>query len=222
MLTLYSVSIILLIHMDCAFQSVSHMNVRNLSAINWDSTAIEFSWSPPDVPTPNDVFYEIYVNGNVYKQTNKTTIIIYDLKLSTKYKVNVKIVDENCKRYSPGITIEAMTAGIGYNVRDLRQVSMYDGGIQVSWWAPAYYDSEALQYEIYLNGHFNQITNITQAVINNLDKFTQYKVGVITVNEMGTRDPPGITIEATTFGFGTFYFSLCKFFVQLTNKNAKL
>uniref|UniRef100_A0A0X3QDX3 Fibronectin type-III domain-containing protein n=1 Tax=Schistocephalus solidus TaxID=70667 RepID=A0A0X3QDX3_SCHSO len=89
----------------------------------------------------------------------------------------------------------------GYNVRDLKQVMMYDAAIHISWWSPAYYDSEALQYEIYLNGHFNQITNITQAVINNLDKFTQYKVGVITVNEMGTRDPPGITIEATTFGF---------------------
>uniref|UniRef100_A0A0X3PXN4 Fibronectin type III domain n=1 Tax=Schistocephalus solidus TaxID=70667 RepID=A0A0X3PXN4_SCHSO len=113
MITLYPVSILLLIHVACAFIYFSpDLNPRNLSIVSQNSTALTLSWLPPDVPEVGTRKYMIRLNGQFFHKTNKTKVTLSGLKPSTAYKVTVLTIKRNNDFVTPGTKLFVKMADI--------------------------------------------------------------------------------------------------------------
>uniref|UniRef100_A0A0X3Q1M7 Phosphatidylinositol phosphatase PTPRQ n=1 Tax=Schistocephalus solidus TaxID=70667 RepID=A0A0X3Q1M7_SCHSO len=114
MLTLYPISILLLIHIACACKSASpDPNPRNLAIVSKNSTALTLSWQPPEKPEVGTRTYMVRLNSEFVQKTDKTEVTLTNLQPSAEYKVSVLTMIGNENFELPGIKLLVKMADTG-------------------------------------------------------------------------------------------------------------
>jgi PKD repeat protein len=163
---------------------------------------INWAWTNPADLDFNHV--ELWLNGSFVANTSASSYNVTGLAASTTYQIEVVTVDAVGNRNAPGATDLATTvAGADLTppapVTGLGETAVGSDWINWAWTNPA--DLDFNHVELWLNGTNVANTSASSYNVTGLAASTTYQLTVITVDNVGNRNTPGVSdLAATTSG----------------------
>jgi PKD repeat protein len=164
---------------------------------NW----ITWSWTNPSDVDFNHV--EIWVNGTFVANTTGNSYNVTGLSANTTYEVTIVTVDTTGNRNTPGVTDTATTTP-GADITPPGPVtSLNETGVGTTWINWAWTNPSDLDYnhaEVWVNGSLLGTVPSAQSSYNatGLTQNTTYQIVLVTVDNTGNRNTPGVADSATT------------------------
>jgi PKD repeat protein len=173
--------------------------VSGLGESGAGSDWIQWAWTNPVDADFNHV--EIWVNGSFVANTSGTSYNVTGLSPSTTYTVEIITVDNAGNRNAPGMTDSASTtAGADLTppapVTGLGETAVGTNWVNWAWINPV--DLDFNHVELWLNGTNIANTSASSFNVTGLVQNTTYQLTVITVDNVGNRNTPGVSDLATT------------------------
>jgi len=177
--------------------------VTGLNESGAGSNWINWAWTNPSDPDYNHV--EIWVNGTNVANVSApgSSYNATGLAANTTYEVTIVTVDNSGNRNTPGVTDSATTTP-GADITPPGSVSgLNETGVGTTWINWAWTNPADLDYnhsEIWVNGtHVSDVAGPTSSYnATGLTQNTTYQIVVITVDNTGNRNTPGVSDSATT------------------------
>ncbi len=160
---------------------------------------LAWSWTNPADADFSHV--ELWVNGSFLANTSALTYNVTGLVPNTTYQIEVITVDTSNNRNAPGVTDIATTA-VGADVTAPAAVTgLNESGVGADWLAWSWTNPADIDFnhvELWLNGSFLANTSASSYNVTGLSPAVAYQIEVITVDNVGNRNAPGVTDTATT------------------------
>ncbi len=171
----------------------------NLVASNITTFSVDLSW---DASTDNVevTSYDIFVNGNLVKNTTNTSTTISSLNSNTTFSFEVlaKDIANNLSAKSTALaatTLEDITApSIPENIIISNETGV---SFKVSW-DKASDNTAVTGYDVFLDNNYNASTSDTTYTISGLTLSTTYTVQVLAKDEVDNKSALSIAVDATT------------------------
>lgn len=171
----------------------------NLVASNITTFSVDVSW---DASTDNVevTSYDIFVNGNLVKNTTNTSTTISSLNSNTTFSFEVlaKDIANNLSAKSTALaatTLEDITApSIPENIIISNETGV---SFKVSW-DKASDNTAVTGYDVFLDNNYNASTSDTTYTISGLTLSTTYTVQVLAKDEVDNKSTLSIAVDATT------------------------
>jgi PKD repeat protein len=174
-------------------------DVSGLGESGAGSDWIQWSWTNPADADFDHV--EVWVNGSFVANTSGTSYNVTGLSPSTEYAVEIITVDTTGNRNTPGTTDSASTtAGADLTppapVTGLGETAVGADWINWAWTNPS--DLDFNHVELWLNGTNIANTSGSSYNVTGLSANTTYELTLVTVDNVGNRNTPGVSDSATT------------------------
>jgi PKD repeat protein len=177
-------------------------HVTNLNETGVGTDWIVWGWTNPTDLDFNHV--ELWRNGTFVANTSGVSYNVTGLSANTTYQIEVVTVDNTGNRNSPGATDSATTlSSVLPDTTPPGPVTGLNesGGVGTSWIAWSWTnpsDADFNHAELWLNGTFLTNTSANNYNATGLLPNTTYQITVITVDNTGNRNTPGVSDPATT------------------------
>jgi PKD repeat protein len=167
---------------------------------NW----INWAWTNPADLDFNHV--ELWLNGTNIANTSSNSYNVTGLSASTTYQLEVVTVDNTGNRNAPGVTdLATTTSGADVTppgpVTGLGETAVGSSWINWAWTNPS--DLDFNHVELWLNGTNIANTSAASYNVTGLSATTTYQLTVITVDNVGNRNTPGVSDTAATTAVDT-------------------
>lgn len=176
----------------------------NVAASNITTSSIDVSWtaSTDNVAVTN---YDVFVDGNLSKNTTNTSITLDNLTSNTSYAITVLAKDAVGNESSQSAAINPKTLEDTQAPTTPTNVVISnetDTTFKVSWTAST--DNTAVTaYEIYVDNTLNGTSTTTTYTVNQLSQSTTYSVQVLAKDAVNNKSPLSTAVNATTTDGGT-------------------
>lgn len=171
----------------------------NLTATNVTTFSVDLSWTA-STDNVSVTSYDVFVNGNLYKNTTTTSMIVTGLDSDTEFSLTVlaKDIANNSSAQTAAINIktlvddEAPTTPTNIVVSNQTTTS-----VVISWDAST--DNTAVTaYEIFVDMVLNGTTSETSFTISNLTASTTYSIQIRAKDAKNNISELSAAIDATT------------------------
>lgn len=171
----------------------------NITFSNITTFSVDISWtaSTDDIETTS---YDIFVDGNLVKNTTNTTTTITGLNSNTTYSFTVlaKDIANNSSEQSDAKTATTLVDSEAPTVPANIIISNETGeSFKVSW-DPSTDNSAVTGYEVFVDGNFITTTSETTYTVTNLTVSTTYAVQVLAKDAVDNKSALSVAVSATT------------------------
>jgi endonuclease I/chitodextrinase len=171
----------------------------NLSATNVTTFSVNLSWTA-STDNIGVTSYDVFINGNLYKNTTTTSMVVTGLNSDTDYSLAVlaKDIANNSSAQTAAVHIKTLVDNQAPSTPTNLVISNQTTTSFVVSWDAATDNTAVTQYEIFVNTVLNGTASVTNFTVSNLAASTTYAVQVRAKDAKNNISELSVAIDATT------------------------
>ena len=171
----------------------------NISITNITTFSVDISW---DASTDNTetTSYDVFVDGNLVKNTTTTNTTITGLNSNTSYSFTVlaKDISNNLSAQSAPVNATTLVDAEAPTVPTNIVISNETGESFKITWNASTDNTSVTGYEVFIDGNFTASVSETTYTVSNLTISTTYSVQVLAKDAVDNKSALSVAVNATT------------------------
>lgn len=171
----------------------------NLTATNVTTFSVDLSWtaSSDNIAVTS---YDVFVNGNLYKNTTTNSMVVTGLDSDTDYSITVlaKDIANNSSAQSMAVNIKTLVDNEAPSIPNNILISNQTTTSFVVSWDASTDNTAVTFYDVFVDTVFNGTTSETSYTVSNLTASTTYSIQVRAKDAKNNTSELSTAVDATT------------------------